>query len=185
MRGGKRGQHKGRERVLAENEDDIIARNMMEREEKKKRRDSDEEDSEESESSSEANESESEPDREEIMRNMPVEEKPRKPRRAVVDEEIHNLNRAPKKNNPQGERLEVQLSGRQKRELEEQKAKEAYFQKTLEGKTPEAKATLERLARIRAQREEAARRRKEQEEARAAMENRIKEQARLKNEGKK
>lgn len=29
MRGGKRGQHKGRERVLAENEDDIIARNMM------------------------------------------------------------------------------------------------------------------------------------------------------------
>ena len=84
MRGGKRGQHKGRERVLAENEDDIIARNMMvrvlqnndgqEREEKKKRRDSDEEESEENESSSEANESESEPDREEIMRNMPVEE---------------------------------------------------------------------------------------------------------------
>lgn len=29
MRGGKRGSHKGRERVLAENEDDIIARNMM------------------------------------------------------------------------------------------------------------------------------------------------------------
>ena len=29
MRGGKRGAHKGRERVLAENEDDIIARNMM------------------------------------------------------------------------------------------------------------------------------------------------------------
>ena len=29
MRGGKRGSHKGRERILAENEDDIIARNMM------------------------------------------------------------------------------------------------------------------------------------------------------------
>lgn len=29
MRGGKKGSHKGRERVLAENEDDIIARNMM------------------------------------------------------------------------------------------------------------------------------------------------------------
>lgn len=29
MRGGKRGARKGRERVLVENEDDIIARNMM------------------------------------------------------------------------------------------------------------------------------------------------------------
>lgn len=67
MRGGKRGAHKGRERVLAENEDDIIARNMMvdnilmwslqEREERK-RRNSDEDE----ETSSEANESNSEPD---------------------------------------------------------------------------------------------------------------------------
>ena len=45
----------------------------------------------------------------------------------------------------------------------------------------QAKADLERLAKIRAQREEAARRRKEEEEAKAAMEARIKEQARLKN----
>ena len=29
MRGGKKGSRKGRERVLVENEDDIIARNMM------------------------------------------------------------------------------------------------------------------------------------------------------------
>lgn len=29
MRGGKKGSHKGRERILVENEDDIIARNMM------------------------------------------------------------------------------------------------------------------------------------------------------------
>lgn len=29
MRGGKKGARKGRERVLVENEDDIIARNMM------------------------------------------------------------------------------------------------------------------------------------------------------------
>lgn len=29
MRDGKRGSHKGRERILVENEDDIIARNMM------------------------------------------------------------------------------------------------------------------------------------------------------------
>ena len=29
MRGGKRGSHKGRERILVENEEDIIARNMM------------------------------------------------------------------------------------------------------------------------------------------------------------
>ena len=37
------------------------------------------------------------------------------------------------------------------------------------------------MARIRAQREEAARRRKEEEEAKAAIEARVKEQARLKN----
>lgn len=82
-----------------------------------------------------------------------------------------------------------------RRELEEQRAKEAYFQRTLEGKTvgffcnnnkqPEAKATLERLARIRAQREEAAKRRKEEEAAKAALEERIREQARLKNEAAK
>lgn len=29
MRGGKRGSQRGRERVFAENEEDIIARNMM------------------------------------------------------------------------------------------------------------------------------------------------------------
>ena len=51
--------------------------------------------------------------------------------------------------------------------------------------SPEAKATLERLARIRAQREEAARRRKEEEVARAAIEERVKEQARMKNEAAK
>lgn len=50
---------------------------------------------------------------------------------------------------------------------------------------PEAKATLERLARIRAQREEAARRRKEEEEARAQMEQRIKEKAAAVNGKKK
>ena len=44
---------------------------------------------------------------------------------------------------------------------------------------------MERLARIRAQREEAARRRKEEEAARAAIEERVKEQARLKNEAAK
>ena len=55
MRGGKRGSHKGRERILVENEDDIIARNMMvactlrlsngqEREESKRKYSGDEED---------------------------------------------------------------------------------------------------------------------------------------------
>ena len=77
-----------------------------------------------------------------------------------------------------------------------QRQKEEYFQRTLEGKTvrtlcllihpqPEAKATLERLARIRAQREEAARRRKEEEEARAQMEQRIREKAAAVNGKKK
>ena len=66
-----------------------------------------------------------------------------------------------------------------------QRQKEEYFQRTLEGKTPEAKATLERLARIRAQREEAARRRKEEAEARAQMEQRIKEKAAAVNGKKK
>ena len=81
---------------------------------------------------------------------------------------------------------------RYRRELEQEQARQAYFQRTLEGKTvysfffqfriqDQAKADLERLAKIRAQREEAARRRKEEEEAKAAMEARIKEQARLKN----
>lgn len=82
-----------------------------------------------------------------------------------------------------------------RRELELQRQKEEYFQKTLEGKTvrldfvfhsqPEAKATLERLARIRAQREEAARRRKQEEEARAQQEQRIKEKAAAANGKKK
>lgn len=45
----------------------------------------------------------------------------------------------------------------------------------------QARADLERLAVIRARREEAARRRKEEELAKAAMEAKIKEQARLKN----
>ena len=41
------------------------------------------------------------------------------------------------------------------------------------------------MARIRAQREEAAKRRKEEEAAKAALEERIREQARLKNEAAK
>ena len=76
-----------------------------------------------------------------------------------------------------------------RRELEKQQAREAYIQRTIEGKTvfrlftvliikqDQARADLERLAKIRAQREEAARRKKEEEEAKAIMQARIKEQA--------
>ena len=147
---------------------------MMEREEKKKRQSDDEE-----ETSSEANESDSEPE-------MDVPRRRRSPKQTEPVIETHNLNRTNNKGPVASDgTLVVELSGRQKRELEEQRAKEAYFQKTLEGKTPEAKATLERLARIRAQREEAAKRRKEEEAAKAALEERIREQARLKNEAAK
>lgn len=85
MRGGKRGSHKGRERILVENEDDIIARNMMvacalrlsngqEREESKRKYSGDEEDMEKnSTESSEADESVEEPDREKADEEAPAQ----------------------------------------------------------------------------------------------------------------
>lgn len=85
MRDGKRGSHKGRERILVENEDDIIARNMMvartprtsdgqEREESKRKYTGDEEDMEKnSTESSDADESVEEPDREKANEEPPAQ----------------------------------------------------------------------------------------------------------------
>jgi len=59
-----------------------------------------------------------------------------------------------------------QLSRREREEIAKQQARANYLKLHREGKTPEAKADLARLARIRKEREEAAKRREEEKSAR-------------------
>ena len=84
--------------------------------------------------------------------------------------EIENPNRAPPKPVKKAAAttvqpdapVEVQLSRREREELEKQRARDAYNKLHAEGKTEQARADLARLALIRQQREEAAKK-KEQE----------------------
>ncbi|GBG73451.1 hypothetical protein CBR_g16166 [Chara braunii] len=62
----------------------------------------------------------------------------------------------------------VEMSRREREELDKQKAKERYWKLHEQGKTEEARKDLERLAIIRQQREEAARKREEEKAAREA-----------------
>ena len=87
--------------------------------------------------------------------------------------EVANPNRAPSAV-PPGE--QPQLSRREREELEKQQAREHYLKLHREGKTAEAKADLERLAQIRAQRELAAKRREEEAKAREAQKTAAKSQ---------
>lgn len=87
--------------------------------------------------------------------------------------EVNNPNRvakkAPKKNQLADiETAEVQLSRREREEIEKQKAKEQYARLTAEGKTEQARQDLARLAIIRQQREEAARKKEEERKVKEA-----------------
>ncbi|XP_074601261.1 uncharacterized protein LOC141855219 [Brevipalpus obovatus] len=83
--------------------------------------------------------------------------------------EVNNPNRVVKKEAKKDlkgiEEEEVQLSRREREEIEKQKAKERYAKLTAEGKTEQARADLARLAIIRQQREEAARKKEEERKA--------------------
>ncbi|KAE8720323.1 28 kDa heat- and acid-stable phosphoprotein [Hibiscus syriacus] len=60
----------------------------------------------------------------------------------------------------------TELSRREREELEKQRAHERYMRLQEQGKTEQARKDLERLARIRQQREEAAKKREEEKAAR-------------------
>ncbi|XP_053208145.1 28 kDa heat- and acid-stable phosphoprotein-like [Panonychus citri] len=90
--------------------------------------------------------------------------------------EVNNPNRAVKK--PSKKELDnlvnakVELSRREREELEKQLAREHYAKLTMEGKTEQAREDLARLAVIKKQREEAAKKRED--------EKRLKEEAKTK-----
>ena len=90
--------------------------------------------------------------------------------------EVNNPNRLVKKPNKKDleslANAKVELSRREREELEKQLAREHYAKLTMEGKTEQAREDLARLAVIKKQREEAAKKREE--------EKRIKEEAKTK-----
>jgi len=69
----------------------------------------------------------------------------------------------------------VELSRREREEVEKQEAARRYQQLHAQGKTDEARADLARLAIVRKQREEAARKREEEKKEREARQNAAKE----------
>jgi len=90
--------------------------------------------------------------------------------------ETANLNRNQTKGTIKATELDVnkkpELSRRQREELEKEKKRRNYMKAHEQGKTPEAKAQLERLQKIRMEREAAAKRKEEEvkakEQAKAA-----------------
>jgi len=123
----------------------------------KQRRGEDDDDDDEDEEDEEGSESEEESSDEEV----------RKPKGVQSLIEIENPNRvvkkAPKTTEPgtsgtsSGEAApKVELSRREREEIEKQRARENYARLHAEGKTEQARADLARLALIRRQREEAA-----------------------------
>ncbi|RWS07328.1 28 kDa heat- and acid-stable phosphoprotein-like protein [Dinothrombium tinctorium] len=84
--------------------------------------------------------------------------------------EVNNPNRVVKKANKRVDlnvdSTKVELSRREREELNKQRAKEHYAKLTAEGKTEQARADLARLAIIRQQREEAMRKKEEEKRLR-------------------
>ena len=162
---GRGGSHKGHRRVFT-NPEELAARNERrdrEREWRKARGEdesSEDEDKDgEEESGSEESSSDDGSDKESKAKGV----------EALI--EIENPNRAPPKpakkavmatDKPDAKPVEVQLSRREREEIEKQRARDAYNKLHAEGKTEQARADLARLALIRQQREDAAKK-KEQE----------------------
>lgn len=117
-------------------------------------------------SSDEDEEEESDSDSDELDESGdPKEKKPLKAKGVSSLIEIENPNRNPKKADPSEK---VELTRREKEELERQRKRDDYNRMTADGMTEEAKADLERLAVIRARREQEAAKRKAEQEKKAA-----------------
>ena len=162
---GRGGGHKGGRKQYT-NPDELNARTEREEREKAWRRNRGE--LEESESGS-GDESGSEDGSEESDGDDGKEAKAAKGAEALI--EVQNPNRVVKVNKKVGEVAEgsassstgeVQLSRREREEIEKQRARENYMRLHAEGKTEQARADLARLALIRREREEAAKKREQE-----------------------
>uniref|UniRef100_A0A7S1B1R2 Casein kinase substrate phosphoprotein PP28 domain-containing protein n=1 Tax=Noctiluca scintillans TaxID=2966 RepID=A0A7S1B1R2_NOCSC len=102
--------------------------------------------------------------KEESEDELPEAPEPAKPSRKGI--ESVNPNLQPRNEMKDG----VELSRKQREELEKERARRHYEELHRQGKTPEAKADLARLEEVKKRREEAALKRKEDEEKAAAAE---------------
>jgi len=84
------------------------------------------------------------------------------------DKDLINTNHVEKKLNIADLGKDRQLSRREREQKEKQEAKDRYWKLHVQGKTDEAKADLDRLKKIRAEREAAQAKRKAEAEAKAA-----------------
>lgn len=180
---GKRKPRRGKERIFSnpeEIEKQLNKLNVSDDSDEDEEKSGEESDSDEEESSSssdgdtsdseedDSSEESSDSDDDDDGAKKKKKKSPPKPKGVQGLIEIENPNRVAKPKPSEDNTGPVQLSRREREELEKQRSRERYNKLHAEGRTDEAKADMERLAIIRKEREQAAARREEERLAKEA-----------------